>query len=183
MMDNFEKQIKEKKLLFDDQKADKAKLWAHIETRLDNSGKEIKVVPIRKSILFKVASGFAVIVGLFAMTVFLQYFNTEEKNVVIDHELRDTNSYYQSLVSYQVELVKNHPKLTAADKKEFLSFMDTLDEEYEILRSELENNLDNDRVFEAIVENYKKRIEIIENFLKQINNSKELNQDENVYIL
>ena len=183
MMDNFEKQIKENKLLFDDQKADKAKLWAHIESRLDDSGKEPKIVSIRKSTLFKVAAGFAIIAGLFSIIVFLQYFNPEEKNVVINSELRDTNSYYQTLVSHQVELVKNHPKLTSADKKEFLSFMEALDEEYEILKSELESNLDNDRVLEAIVENYKKRIEIIENFLRQINDSKELNQDENVYIL
>jgi len=183
MMDNFEKQIKEKKLLFDDKKADKTKLWGHIESRLDESDKRVKVVSFRKFALFKIAAGFAVIVGLFAVIVFLQYFNPEEKNVVINSELRDTNSYYQTLVTHQVELVKNHPKLTSADKKEFLSFMETLDEEYEILRSELESNLDNDRVLEAIVENYKKRIEIIENFLRQINDTKELNQDENVYIL
>lgn len=183
MMDNFEKQIKENKLLFDDQKADKEKMWAHIESRLNDWDNGVNVISIRKPLLFKIAAGFSVIIGLFFIIIFLQYFNPEEKNVVINNELRDTNSYYQTLVSHQVELVKNHPKLTSADKKEFLSFMEALDEEYEILRSELESNLDNDRVLEAIVENYKKRIEIIENFLKQINDTKELNQDENVYIL
>jgi len=145
--------------------------------------KKVKVIPIGKSLSFKIAVGFAVIVGLFVLIPFFQYLNPEERNVVISHELRDTNSYYQSLVSHQVELVKNHPELTTEDKREFLSFMDALDEEYEVLRSELKNNLDNDRIFEAIVENYKKRIEIIENFLRQINDSEELNQDENVYIL
>lgn len=184
MMDNFEKKIKENKLLFDDQKADKAKLWTHIESGLDDdSDKIVKVVSIRKSLLLKIAVGFVIITILFSIIPFMQYMNTDEKNVVISHKLRDTNSYYQSLVSHQVELVKNHPELTLEDKKEFLSFMDALDEEYEVLRSELKNNLDNDRIFEAIVENYKKRIEIIENFLRQINDSKELNQDENVYIL
>ena len=40
------------------------------------------------------------------------------------------------------------------------------------LKLEMRDNLDNERVLEAIVNNYKKRIELIENLLKQINASK-----------
>ena len=59
------------------------------------------------------------------------------------------------------------------DKAEFLSFMDELDAEYEVLREEMRNNLDNERVLEAIVANYKKRIELIENLLQQLNDAKQ----------
>jgi hypothetical protein len=60
--------------------------------------------------------------------------------------------------------------------------MDELDVEYNILKKELNKNIDNERVLEAIVINYKKRIELIENLLKQINSSKKTS-DKDVYIL
>ena len=81
-----------------------------------------------------------------------------------------------------MQLVKNHPKLSADDKEEFLSFMDELDREYQQLKLEMRNNLDNERVLEAIVANYKKRIELIENLLRQINASKK-EMDYEGYIL
>ena len=89
-----------------------------------------------------------------------------------NEELLEIDMHYQHLVYQQVQLVKNHPKLSASDKEEFLSFMDELDVEYQQLKMEMRNNLDNERVLEAIVANYKKRIELIENLLKQINASK-----------
>ncbi|MEM0933825.1 MAG: hypothetical protein AAGJ12_15245, partial [Bacteroidota bacterium] len=76
-----------------------------------------------------------------------------------------------------VELVRNHPNLTEADKVEFLSFMDELDLEYEALRKEMGRNLDNEQILEAIVANYKKRIELIENLLRQINDSKKVEKE------
>jgi hypothetical protein len=74
-------------------------------------------------------------------------------------------------------MVKNHPDLSQEDKDEFLSFMDELDEEYGVLKLEMEKNLNNERVLEAIIGNYKKRIELIENLLRQINDSKMINDD------
>ena len=50
--------------------------------------------------------------------------------------------------------------------------MDELDDEYAILKLEMKKNIDNERVLEAIIGNYKKRIELIEKLLKQINDSK-----------
>ena len=60
--------------------------------------------------------------------------------------------------------------------------MDELDEEYKQLKLEMQHNLDNELVLEAIVNNYKKRIELIENLLKQINASKK-EMDYEGYIL
>jgi hypothetical protein len=87
-------------------------------------------------------------------------------------ELLEIDMHYQHLVHQQVVLIQENPKLSAMDKEEFLSFMDELDEEYMQLKLEMRDNLDNERVLEAIVNNYKKRIELIENLLKQINASK-----------
>ena len=90
-----------------------------------------------------------------------------------NQELQEIDMHYQGLVSYQVKLVKNNTQLSSVDKEEFLLFINELDEEYEMLKLELGQNLDNQLVLEAIIGNYKKRIELIENLLHQINNSKQ----------
>ena len=90
-----------------------------------------------------------------------------------NQELQEIDMHYQGMVSYQVKLVKNNIQLSSVDKEEFLLFINELDEEYEMLKLELGQNLDNQLVLEAIIGNYKKRIELIENLLHQINNSKQ----------
>ena len=90
-----------------------------------------------------------------------------------NQELQEIDMHYQGMVSYQVKLVKNNTQLSSVDKEEFLLFINELDEEYEMLKLELGQNLDNQLVLEAIIGNYKKRIELIENLLHQINNSKQ----------
>jgi len=170
-MDNFEKHIRENASEFDDHKANRAKMWAKISEELEP--KKPKVVPLRRSPLLRIA---ATVVLLFGIGSFVWFNNTgsneSQSTQYADKELLDIDMHYKGLVSYQVKLVQNNPDLSEADKKEFLSFMDELDTEYEQLRLEMRNNLDNERVLEAIVANYKQRIELIENLLKQINDSK-----------
>ncbi|SHF86205.1 hypothetical protein SAMN03080594_108134 [Arenibacter palladensis] len=176
-MDYFEKHIRDNKALFDEHRADRAKMWAKIELELSNT--EPKVVPLWKSPLFKVAASVVLLLllsFLIGITVYGSFQQGGQSNVV-SQELMDIDMHYSNLVQHQVQLVKDHPDLSQEDKKEFLSFMDELDEEYEVLKLEMQKNLGNERVLEAIIGNYKKRIELIENLLRQINDSKMINDD------
>ncbi|CAM4416261.1 hypothetical protein ACU8V7_26600 [Zobellia nedashkovskayae] len=174
-MDNFEKHIRANKEAFDGQKADRAKLWANIEAQLEPS--KPKVIPLWKSPMLRIAATVLVILGISGL-IGISFLNgsTNENNFV-SKELQDIDMHYKGLVSYQVQLVKNNDKLSDADKEEFLSFMDELDTEYEQLKLEMKNNLDNELVLEAIVSNYRKRIELIENLLRQLNESKLKDED------
>ncbi len=171
MMDNFEKHIKENKQAFDVHKVDKDKLWQGIASQLDEKP-EPKVIPLWRSRKLRVAASIVLLLGLSVMTFFTMNAPTQNMDAYANEELLEIDMHYQHLVYQQVQLVKNHPRLSNEDKEEFLSFMDELDEEYQQLKLEMRNNLDNERVLQAIVENYKKRIELIENLLKQINASK-----------
>ena len=176
MMDNFEKDIRKNTDLFNTNKADRSKMWDAISHELE---KEVpKVIPIWKSPLIKIAATVLVFLGIggFIGLSILSKSNMENEQYV-SKELLDIDVHYKGLVSYQVQLIQNNPNLSETDKVEFLSFMDELDVEYEELRLEMRNNLDNERVLEAIVANYKKRIELIENLLKQINDSKLQEED------
>lgn len=178
-MDNFEKYIKENKLHFDEYKADKSKLWLNIESRLEKPVSETRSITLWNHTIMKVAAIFIIALGLFSVI----NISTESSNDdIVSQELNEIDSHYKGLVAYQVKLVNKNTELSPEEKTEFLSFMDELDEEYEILKIELKKNLDNERILEAIVINYKKRIELIENLLKQINSTKNMENDD-VYTL
>lgn len=179
-MDNFEKHIRENKSLFDDHKVDKEKLWTHISNDLNH--KETKVKTLWKSPMVKIAAILLLLLGIATtIDVTVNHNRNIEKSTYASKELQEIDMHYKNLVSYQVKLVENLSGLSDDEKAEFLSFMDALDDEYDALRLEMKNNLNNELVLEAIVSSYKKRIELIENLLKRINNSK--NQDDDGYIL
>jgi hypothetical protein len=180
-MDNFEKNIKNNKHLFDEFKADKSKLWANIEAGLNKPDSKTKVIKLWQTPMLKIAASIIIALGVFTI-ISIGGTDSSQQNIVVSQELNDIDMHYKGLVSYQVKLVKKNTKLSSEEKKEFLSFIDELDKEYEVLKLELQKNLDSGRVLEAIVINYKKRIELIENLLKQINSSEKLNEDHE-YIL
>ncbi|MEP1488373.1 MAG: hypothetical protein ABJK28_08090 [Algibacter sp.] len=183
MMDNFEKHIKTNTSEFDTHKADRAKLWANIEAQLDVPVKKTKTIRLWHSNFMKIAAVIVIAFGLFGVLHLASnndFANTQ--NNMANQELNDIDMHYQGLVAYQVKLVNNSEQLTIEEKKEFLSFMDELDVEYKTLKIELLENVNSERVLEAIVLNYKKRIEIIENLLSLINDSKKTDHNHE-YIL
>ncbi|MEM6892922.1 MAG: hypothetical protein AAF554_04470 [Bacteroidota bacterium] len=175
-MDNLEEYIQKNRKAFDDQSLDKDKLWSSISQELQP---EEKVIPLWRKPLVRVAASVTVLLAL-SLTAALWFFQPrlDTEAGFASQELMEIDMHYQQLVSHQVNLIQQHPRLTASDKEEFLSFMDELDAEYDLLKKEMQNNLDNERVLEAIVDNYKKRIELIENLLRQINASKNETHDE-----
>ena len=180
-MNDFEKHIRNNKALFDEHKADKSKLWANIESRLDKPETTVKTIKLWQTRAFKVAASIIIALGLFT-TINIGFNVDNQQNSLASQELNEIDMHYKGLVSYQVKLVNNSSQLSPEEKKAFLIFMDELDAEYDVLKFELQSDFDSERVLEAIVINYKKRIELIENLLKQINSSKNIENDD-VYML
>ncbi|MEM8847619.1 MAG: hypothetical protein AAFY00_03475 [Bacteroidota bacterium] len=174
-MDNFEKHIRDNAGQFDEHKADRAKLWANISAELQKE--DPKIIPLWKRPMFRVAASIIILVGLAGVVLLSTVDGNHSETQYVSKELLDIDIHYQSLVAYQVSLVQKNPNLTEEDKVEFLSFMDDLDLEYQSLRKEMGSNLDNEQILEAIVSNYKKRIELIENLLRQINDSKKVDNE------
>jgi len=180
-MDNFEKHIRNHATQFNERRADKDKMWAKISEELHQA--KPKVIPLWKRPLFRVAASVLLLLGLASFFGLSVLNNNAKKTQYASKELMEIDMYYKDLVSYQVELVKNNQALSEENKAEFLSFMEELDAEYEVLKKEMQKNLDNEQVLEAIVSNYKKRIELIENLLHQLNESKKQDEDDYGYTL
>ena len=180
MMNEFEKYVRQHRAEFDEFKADSSKLWEGISSELEKPKKP--VIHLWSRNIFKIAASVIILLGVAGIIGYNLNSNSTSQQGFASKELNEIDSYYSKMVNIQVKMIERNTKLTIEDKKDFLKFMDELDEEYSELLIDLGDNLDNERVLAAIVDNYRKRIELIENLLKQINDSKEIS-DENAYVL
>tara|TARA_R110002073_G_scaffold128999_3_gene275145 strand:- start:107709 stop:108245 length:537 start_codon:yes stop_codon:yes gene_type:complete len=178
MKDNFEKHIIKNKESFDVYKADKDKIWAQVESKLEASKAPAKIIFLSRKKIINVAASIIILLGLFA----LGSNNYETRLSAESKELNDIDIHYIGLVNHQANLIKNSSKLTGEEKKEFFQFTDELDFEYQKLKEELDGDINSETVLEAIITNYKKRIELMENLLKRINKPKKIGYDDG-YIL
>ncbi|WP_405412187.1 hypothetical protein [Maribacter sp. Asnod1-A12] len=167
-MDNIEKHIRQNLSQFDQEKADRSKIWANINEALQqNSPQEI---PFRRRPIFRIAASLLLIIGLAGLTgIYVLGKNEPSSTEYTTNQILEIDKHYRGLVAYQVDLLEKEVKLSADDKAEFLTFMKELDDEYRKLKEETSNNVNNKKVLQAIVANYKKRIELIEDLLKQLN--------------
>lgn len=175
-MDDFEKHIRKNAHVFDEHEGDEEQMWSNIAKKLN--GTTVQKVTFWRSSALRIAASVLILVGI-ASIITLGTITSSSGLIESEDskELTDIDMHYRGLVAYQVRLVKEHPKLTEEEKSEFLSFMDELDREYEYLRLEMRKELNNKMLLEAIIANYKKRIELIENLLEQINRKAIENED------
>ncbi|WP_298515263.1 hypothetical protein [uncultured Kordia sp.] len=166
MKDELKEYIQAHKNQFDDhsiEEADKLKLWAKISEELPET--PTKVIPLWKKASFRVAAAVVLLVAcLFA------YYTTNEvegEYDMVSDEFRQIDRHYKSLVENQIQLVKNNAHLTKEEQADFLSYIDELDQEYIKLKKELKQGVNNQIIIEAIINNYRKKIQIMEDLLRR----------------
>ena len=180
-MDGFEKHIRNNRDQFDEHKADREKMWKHIQAGLEEkkAGDMPKIIPLWKRGWFMVAASIAIVVGLGITLLFNQPSPTQLAETT---ELLEIDLYYENIVAQQVKMVNDSEELSKEEKAEFLQFMDELDEEYKLLKGELNKGLDNEQVLEAIVIHYQKRIDVIQSLLTRINQSKKESNEKGIFL-
>lgn len=182
MKDELEKYIVENRREFDDYKLDevhKLKLWDNINENLQDKQPQ-KVIPIWKQPVFKIAASIIIVLG-FTFS-FYRLSGNESENDIVNLELNEIDNYYKSLVNNQIQLIKNSQTLSTEDQEDFLLLIDDLDSEYNTLKQELKERINDQKVIEAIIENYRKKIQLMENLLERSYQTK-TNIDEGELIL
>ncbi|MBL4704630.1 MAG: hypothetical protein JKY54_08920 [Flavobacteriales bacterium] len=147
-------------------------VWEGIKTEVD-AEKESKpiLVPLRKAIAYGSA---AVIIVAFGLVYFLsqepkiQVADTLEKVGNLDGyslsdvspELAEVEGYYMTKVNQKME------KLETLDvDPELLEEINFLDEEFHSLQVEMGESVNNDQIIEAMIDNYRLKLEILEAML------------------
>ncbi|XCF06501.1 hypothetical protein ABI125_01275 [Tamlana crocina] len=165
-MDKLKKYTQENNTQFDTHhldEVDKLRLWGDIVTELPET--PLKVIPLWRRSAFKIAASIVVLLGF--SLFFLQLDNTQDDTQIVNQELNEIDGHYQLLVNNQVALIKQSLHISKADQDDFLSLIDDLDEEYKTLKGELKLGINNEKIIEAIINNYRKKIKLMDDLLER----------------
>ena len=184
--DKLEKYILDQRDRFDDLEPDPG-IWDRIETR------KAKVIRIDwRGITWKAAA----VAAIFTASYFFHDFmasrkqeepkflaeNSEEAGTPMVRELIEAEAYYTSLINVKKEevfrLTSNSPDIQLEINTEMVE----LDKVFEELKEDLKDNAANEEVIEAMIQNYRVKLDILEEMLfrlKQSNESQNTGNDEN----
>jgi len=106
--------------------------------------------------LYVAASLSMIIASLFVIVKF-------SGNSQIPNELAEIEYYYSSEINQKISLIKNKP-----NGKDVLADFETMDRAFEELKLDLKDNVDNEEVLMAMMENYRLKLEILERIIKKL---------------
>ncbi|MCH2199733.1 MAG: hypothetical protein MK081_13220 [Flavobacteriales bacterium] len=152
-------------------------LWSKIDAELGPQESIERTVPIRW--LWMTVASAACAVLLMGVFVFLQDVGTEvvaenpptqaQQTIPslslsdISSELAEVEQYYISEVSLRTEELMQY-----AEAEEYLAEVELLKEEFESLKKEMGRGVDQYKIVEAMIQNYRLRLEILEALLEEL---------------
>ena len=180
MRDRFEDFIREHSAEFDTYEPSND-LWDSIDKNI-SSKKTIKVN--WKKVGYRIASVAAIfIISFFVQKMF--FFNpvqqvAEQSEISIEiPELIEAETYYSSIINSKLNEVKpileNHPIL----EEELKIDMEELENNYESLKKDLKDNIANHEVLEAMLHNYRLRVQILEEMIGYLNEKEDIHENIN----
>lgn len=153
-----------------DLKIPSTNLWDKIETKLDAEKKG----KIRKINFWKISAAIAAVLVLaFIGTFFINTDDTSKKYANIsDPELRElleTETYYAKKVSYQMKEINKCYEIFPELKNDIENDLDELNNMYKELEKDLNEDFYNREVIEAMIQNNRLKLEMVDRVLNQIN--------------
>jgi anion-transporting ArsA/GET3 family ATPase len=124
--------------------------WDKIANRLDPPKRKYR------GWLLGVAASLAVI---FISTV-LVFTNSDNTPI---SEVAEMEGFYQEAINQKISLVKNQ-----LDDDRILEDLNAMDDAFADLKSDLEDNVDNEEVIMAMMENYRLKLQILEEILSKL---------------
>jgi hypothetical protein len=172
--DKLEKYILDHREQFDDQEPDPA-IWERVDTR------QTPIISFNwKGIAWKAAA----VAAIFTLSYFFHDFmasrqqasetmlgETPAESSPMVRELIEAEAYYTSIINLKKDevfrLTASHPEV----RHEIDMEMVDLDRVFSELKDDLRDNADNEEVIEAMIQNYRIKLNILEEMLHQLNES------------
>ncbi|MFC2115286.1 hypothetical protein ACFLTU_02335 [Bacteroidota bacterium] len=181
MKDRLEQFISDNRDQFDLYEPDE-KLWAGIESNVPR-GRTARIG--WKGVLWRAAAVLIIFGASFLLQEYLQLRQgiltdkKEDKILREIPELREAEVYYTNLLDekiLQIEpMISDNPELGVTLRQD-LSELDSI---YGELQKDLRDNIANDEVVEAMIQNYILKIQILEDLLEYMDGTSKNNEDEN----
>ncbi|UCG27739.1 MAG: hypothetical protein JSV24_12335 [Bacteroidales bacterium] len=94
-------------------------------------------------------------------------------------ELQEAEIYYTSQLKTKYQEVSNYLKENPELENELIRDFTTLDSIYSELKEDLKDNISNREVVEALIQNYRIKLTILEDLLQHLENTEGVKNDEN----
>lgn len=167
--DKLESFVKENRHEFD-RLEPSDRMWEAISLRLEEKGQR----PKGKFLLLKIAAVALLAIAVPAVVYFLagNSGQSAKNNAPVDpevQELIEAEAYYSQEVSGKLAEIEKcyevHPEL----KSEIEGDLNELEVMYRSLKNDLKENISNKEVIEAMIENNRNRMKLVDEVLEQIN--------------
>lgn len=157
MKDHLREFISENKVAFDEHSLDKERLWDAIELSMET--KKINFLRRWYKPLIQMAALVVIAIGI---SVFMYKPQAANNTLPQANELVNIDAHYKSIVNFQINLIQQNTALSTTDKNDFLQILEELDDEYLSLKEELKLGINTQKIIEAIIRNYRKKIQLME---------------------
>jgi ABC-type phosphate/phosphonate transport system permease subunit len=127
-------------------------------------------------ISFSIAASLLLFFGLFYFT----YTNPKTTEVVFSPQVQQTHDYFSSVINSELAVLKE--KETPQSKvliNDAMSQMNSLEQDYDNLKLEIERNGENKQIIYAMITNMQTRISFIKSVLDQVENINKLKIETN----
>lgn len=127
--------------------------WKNLEKKLPSSRIERK-----KKVWISIAASLS---GILISSIVYFYSQTSTNPLVL--EFNEISSFYTQEINQQVSIIQNSP-----NGKEILSDLDAMDAAFAELKEDLKDNIDNEEVISALMDNYRLKLEILERIVSEL---------------
>lgn len=171
--DKFKKFVNENREDFDLYSEDYDSLWTNIAEKVDHHQQKPRY---RLSLFWKIAATFLVL-------LITTFFILKEKNKnafanlgdeSIPVELAEAALYYQGTINDKLAMINANRNEIDND---IFDDLDALDSAYIDLQKDLKDNADNQEVVEAMIRNYKIKLDMLEAILDELQQNDEEDKD------
>jgi hypothetical protein len=168
MKDKLKQRVEESRQEWDLHESNFEGLWGNIETQLDKrEGKQSKVhdgkfwLKIAASMLLTLGASWAAMSSMNFYDKSQQVYSLGD----ISSELAETEYYYASQIDEKLQLI--HDSDSEIDKL-VMEDMSLLDSAYFELQQDLKDNADSEEVINAMIQNYRIKLQVLEKVLEEI---------------
>lgn len=145
-------------------------LWGDIEKGIEDREKKSKRIPLFSSKAWKIAAMVVLALGL----AWVAHDTSEPKMAGTNSEWQETESFYETQIDEKMQALE--AKRSELDHAVF-DDLEMLDKAFKELKEDLEDNADNEEVIEAMIQNYRIKLQLLEEILQEIGTDETKNSD------
>lgn len=144
--------------------------WQAISDKLDQAEKRAKSVVIPLKYVWRSAAVFLILIGVAFYMSWVNWKN-QSQDMMMSAELQEAEYYYGELIATKVAHIS---ELDQNAEEEVFRNMAALDLAFNELKTDLKDNADNEEVIHAMIDNYKIKLQILEQIIAQLEERKGL---------